>query len=367
MADVYEGAAITLAAAWSNNSEAGCFAPAMTGLHGIALSEGNLYFRDDLDVFPCYPGLYISKWPLFERAWVYQERRLSTCVLYFGKQQLFWECKSKLLSEYDLEGSFIRSYDLKSSEYEEDPEAGWRTIVGYYSQLSLTYEKDRLPAISACVKKMQRLRQGDVYIAGIWKKTLPHDLCWYLPPGENLLRRPDNPENMTPSWSWISTSSGVSYQDDDVPLFSPDDISVVYNITGPAHIGQVSHASIYLKAHFMFMKSDESLPWEIFEHPDGIPWDNLPPIWCHGIHWDFDHTTADPPIHPNARLIALPLSIRSSGSDHFGVVLRELANKQFERVGHFTGYDESGRTDGWSVERARESIMSLPTRHFTIV
>lgn len=190
MADIYEGAAITLAASWSSSSEDGCFAPAT---HEIALGEVGLYLRDDLDSFPCWshhnPGY---RWPLFHRAWVYQERKMSTRILHFGKQQLFWECSSMLQSESDLEGFVNKAGYLKSREVEEDPESGWRNIVEHYSKLRLTYEEDRLPAISAVVKRMQRLRQDDVYIAGMWEKTLRHDLCWYTYQGQNLVR-PDGP------------------------------------------------------------------------------------------------------------------------------------------------------------------------------
>lgn len=359
---------MTIAAAWSNSSGAGCFAPA-TNIHGIPLSEDGLYIRDDLDVFPHDPGWYnINQWPLFKRAWAYQERRLSTCVLHFGKQQLFWECKSKLLSEENLEGLYLYPHDLKSSKVEEDPETGWRLVVQYYSPLKLTYEKDRLPAISACVKRIQRLRPDDVYIAGMWKKTLPYDLCWLTGP-DNLLARPDNPGTVTPSWSWISTSTAASYHDEAVPLLSPDDVNVAYNIVGPAHIGHVSHASIHLKAHFMFTNSDSMKwsPWKIFEHPDR-DWENdEPPIYCLGLHWDFDQTTADPPMPANIRLIALPLMIIHHG-DCFGIVLRELANKQFERVGHFTGSSNDRTDESRSVERMRENIVSsIPIGQFTIV
>jgi len=337
MADVYEGAAITLAATWSSSSKDGCFA---SPIHDIALSERGLYSRDDPEKFPhraSNRNVLNDTWPLFKRAWVYQERRLSVCVLHFGKQQLYWECNSRLGSENDLEGRDPDSSDLKSSEIETNPEAEWRNVVKQYSRLMLTHEKDRLPAISACVGRMQRLRKNDVYIAGMWKTTLRHDLQWYIvdliPPA-----RPNRPGLMIPSWSWISTSSGVSH-DHTIPLLSLDDIDITYNITGPAHIGQVSHAELHLKARFIFLKPvlrGKSSP-SSFEHPHGI-WENYGIFLtsCMG-QWDFDYTTADPHIHANETFVALLLS-RSDRSHfdllYFGLVLRELASKRFERVGH---------------------------------
>ena len=359
MADVYEGAVITIAATWSSSSEDGCFAPAM---HDIALSEGGLYFRDDLVDLPrrTWESRLSEQWPLFQRAWVYQERRLSTRVLHFGKQQLFWECSSKLRSENNLEGSYHTADDLKSLEVEEDPGAGWRNVVTHYSRLRLTHEKDRLPAISAIVKRMQRVRKGDVYIAGMWKRTLPHDLCWFTRDGQELAR-PDRPGTVMPSWSWISTSSEALYSNGLEPELSPDDIFVVHNITGPAHIGQVSHASIRLKARFMLVKPilKDRYPFETLEDADGTWGNDGLPVTCFESGWDFDFTTANPPICIDETFVSVLLSWLHE-RHYFGIVLREVANKQFERVGYVDfriAKDES----------VRKVVASLPVGQFTIV
>lgn len=36
---------------------------------------------------------------LASRGWVYQERVLSTAILHYGEDQMFWECKSRVMSE----------------------------------------------------------------------------------------------------------------------------------------------------------------------------------------------------------------------------------------------------------------------------
>lgn len=58
-----------------------------------------------------------------------------------------------------------------------------------YSALQLTYQSDRLLALSAITKKMEKLRVDDMYIAGLWKQTLLQDLSWYRTPnsGPRLL------------------------------------------------------------------------------------------------------------------------------------------------------------------------------------
>jgi len=269
-----------------------------------------------------------------------------------------------------MKGSEHGPFSLKSHKAEEDPEAGWRNVVTHYSNLRLTYEKDRLPAISAVVERMQRLRQDDVYLAGMWEKTLRHDLCWSTHRGPELARRPDRPGTVMPSWSWISTSSCAVYGDSFLGvefchvelLLSPDAINVVYNIIGPAHIGQVSHAIIHLKARFMLVKpvSDDWFPFQTLKHPDGIWGNDRPLIQSSRSGWDFDFRTADPPINTNENLIFLLLSIENGGL-YFGIVLRELANGQFERVG-FVIFHKSDKN-----EPLEELVASLPVRQFTIV
>ena len=60
----------------------------------------------------------------------------------------------------------------------DDPVDRWHKLVNMYSGLDLTYASDRLPAIAAIVEREMRLRLDDVYIAGMWKKSLLSDLAW---------------------------------------------------------------------------------------------------------------------------------------------------------------------------------------------
>ncbi|KAF2625038.1 HET-domain-containing protein, partial [Macroventuria anomochaeta] len=193
MAGTYEGAEITIAATWSQDSDNGLFSRERT--------DALMTDRDS--------------WPLLERAWVFQERKMSSRVLHFGKEQLFWECDSGRVSECSHSDNEFRNLEPSDEDFrspdDEDPEDAWRRAVQQYSTLKLTYEKDRLPAISAYAKRMQQLRQGDVYIAGMWLDSLLTDLSWSftLNSGEKLEPRPDRKEAFTPSWSWISVSKGV--------------------------------------------------------------------------------------------------------------------------------------------------------------
>lgn len=56
----------------------------------------------------------------------------------------------------------------------------WCDMASAYTRRSLTFEQDRLPAISGLARETQRLLRQDVvhevYYAGLWKSTFIADL-----------------------------------------------------------------------------------------------------------------------------------------------------------------------------------------------
>ena len=93
MAQVYAGAVCTLSALSSSNSRGGFFRETK--------KKTDFGFRYDLNlgnkrirVFACAPNGWGLDGPLMERAWTLQERKLSTSILYFSRDDLLWECKS---------------------------------------------------------------------------------------------------------------------------------------------------------------------------------------------------------------------------------------------------------------------------------
>ena len=87
---------------------------------------------------------------------------------------------------------------------------GWHEIVTKYSTRQLTYNLDKLLALSALVRETAELcGDDDEYLAGLWRSTLPCDLCW------SSCERPSriSEEYLAPSWSWASSSADIHYQD----------------------------------------------------------------------------------------------------------------------------------------------------------
>lgn len=349
MANIYGNATITIAATWSKNSDWGCFSQRDADVHGLLRERGLLVSRA-LDYFPRHAISTDDSFPLLNRAWVFQERKMSTRILHFGKEQLYWECKTVFRSEDGYEDHDNKSYDLKGIN-DDDPTAYWTSAIEHYSKLELTYENDRLPAISALVKRMQPLRPDDVYIGGMWVKSILKDLVWKRKTNE--LPRPDRPDTVAPTWSWISITSQVLWSHTE-PLSSLRLVDMTYDLTGPSHFGRVSEASIVLEGAFLHIMHK---PGNVLEC-ESINWPLSLTQWnpC----WDFDIKTAVPPFRADQTFLVLLLSY--DGLTAFGMIVRQLETGQYERVG--TMYIARHDRD---MELLHQTIATLPVGQFTIV
>ncbi|KAJ8113334.1 hypothetical protein OPT61_g4516 [Boeremia exigua] len=375
MGDIYAGATITLAASRSCSSDQGLFSRMNPSYETIALKEPGLYVRAILPSFPRdvstnqYLGDY---WPLLDRGWVYQERKLSARVVHFGQDQLYWECGARMLSEDGSEDiRHIKMLDLKSNL--ADPIDAWRSTVEHYSKLKLSYEDDRLPAISAVVKQMQSIRQDDIYAAGMWRDSLLEDLSWepIFPPGERRGSRP--------TWSWISVSSGVFWCPNTV-LKTTTLVRTDFQVTGPSHFGQTTGASITLRgpaASFILRDGNASLSSHRLRCPK-LP-EEYADVQKHAYcNPDFVWNTAELEPRDNDHLSFLLLWHTHGHGDPvdgvMGLILRHAGSEQYQRVGtiHFERHNvyvfyqshDENRVVGELVDRY---VASLPIKEFTIV
>ncbi|KAH6629280.1 heterokaryon incompatibility protein-domain-containing protein [Boeremia exigua] len=367
MADIYAGATVTLAATWSDSSDRGCFSQMQDKYKPKPLQEPGLYVRPVAPVFPHISQGYSARnysnlwpWPLLTRAWVFQERRLSARMVHFGKEQLYWECDSALMSEDGREDT--REYLVPTlRSIVPDPVEAWRSVVTQYSALKLTYESDRLPAISALVKRMQPLRKGDTYAAGMWLDSLLEDLSWF--PNDNHARRPD--ENR-PTWSWISVLGGCFWSVVAV-LESTTLVRTDFQMTGPSHFGSTTNASITLQGASCQAKILDSIDSnepefkpELLELPERY---HDIQIFVSGYR-DFDWASEEPLIQPGEVLIFLLLYENINFGSIIGLVLRDIGHEQYRRVGlvHFNTSFYKHMTD-----LRNRYIASLPIKEFTIV
>ncbi|KAF2826934.1 HET-domain-containing protein [Ophiobolus disseminans] len=184
------------------------------------------------------------------RAWITQERYLTPRVLHFTFDQLLWECReleageafpsglpkeAKLLNSMGFkkrstpspsDGPAISSHELRHGD--------WQKVLLTYGRTEVTKERDRLIAVAGIATKFSSLLK-DEWIAGLWRKTLPGDLLWYIdktrrmnkppPPIDDIIFTKDLgitrthqvhlAERLTgkryqaPSWSWASVLGDI--------------------------------------------------------------------------------------------------------------------------------------------------------------
>ncbi|KAF2434655.1 HET-domain-containing protein, partial [Tothia fuscella] len=140
------------------------------------------------DMERAYPGNLVS------RGWVYQERILSPRVVYFGVNEVAWECMTSFacacqpkMAGYKEGSNWMgSSAHVKTSLAEVQPEAElvhasntWHEMVVKYNHLSLSFPKDKFEALSGLVSEIWKSRPGDTYLAGLWRNTILEDLAWH--------------------------------------------------------------------------------------------------------------------------------------------------------------------------------------------
>jgi hypothetical protein len=226
MSSIYENAHLVLSATRSRSGDDGLFSQRRPS-YAILDDDGkatNISVKQKIehrDFAAAYPATFETM-PLFDRAWAFQERLLATRIVHYTERELIWECKERLWCEcqgielgrdWDS-GKHDGNFKLDHARVlEKTDNAGerfkqWTMIVDQYTSRSLTFDSDRLPALSGVARRLHLPSMGR-YLAGIYEHTLPHALLWAT--GTGIVekgwrkRRPD--EWRAPTWSWASVEA----------------------------------------------------------------------------------------------------------------------------------------------------------------
>ncbi|KAG7409269.1 hypothetical protein Forpe1208_v011741 [Fusarium oxysporum f. sp. rapae] len=174
----------------------------------------------------------VDKSPINKRAWVLQERHLSRRILCIGSDQLYWECQGESIGSCMSREACPENFSVFGNRLPLQPLTGneeglsWSLIAEQYSQQDLTYEQDRIVAISGLAKVISTLT-GDTYFIGIWLESWMTGLLWEPDQAKDRPHRPkpshtDPPPMVLPSWSWLSFSGSV-YLSPEGPRISSTD------------------------------------------------------------------------------------------------------------------------------------------------
>lgn len=183
--------------------------PSISGHYNLVASgtchKGSIFGWPSLDVFG-------TSWA--SRGWTLQEYEMSNRLLIFGKSMVHFQCRH-FVSENgyrqgtDLVPRMVEALDHAHSDL-KNSRIDWPGILHQYGHRLFTFAADKLPGISGMAKYIAG-RNGDEYLAGLWKSELPSSLVWYAYSSENTQYHVELPDLLdglrspspyiAPSWS----------------------------------------------------------------------------------------------------------------------------------------------------------------------
>ena len=220
MGSVFEKSVFSISALNAADSYDGLLKPRDTAQAIVDVAGSRIGIRERLPSLP--EALQQSK--LETRAWCLQERMLSPRILHIGPEQLYWECRTSVISETspddpkEIDGAnfdrlFVGSGAYNTSNYNSlDHQARWLELVAGYSARDLTKRSDRLPAIAGLAEKVRRELGLGKYMHGIWLGNILPGLLWRRDlERDGQTTEQSRGEGPSPSWSWASSNGAVEY------------------------------------------------------------------------------------------------------------------------------------------------------------
>jgi len=167
---------------------------------------------------------FLDSEPLYNRAWVLQERLLSKRMLHFGQHQVWLEYFQFCSSENDPEVE--RDTNLPIFDLRKVYSMTWAVLVREYTTLKLSHpEMNKLMALASIAREHHAYdlhcrkhgstgtgscnAENEPYIAGLFSHDLPNSLCW-----RPVSLRSSATESVTwraPSWSWASLDVAIEW------------------------------------------------------------------------------------------------------------------------------------------------------------
>jgi hypothetical protein len=215
MQTIYGRSKVTIAAVGSKDGNGGCFVQDNStfqfthGTPGLARPFA-IRVCPSHNGYDHYPTLGAKQMPLFSRAWSFQEELLSPRVLYYGPEEVVFQCRTSLdcqCRRIPKERSYRKQLldrAFNNSSVSESSFARSR-IVEEYSGRFLTHETDKFPALSGLAKEFKNMGLGD-YVAGMWTTELPLRLGWRC---RSVGVGPRTDVYLAPTWSWASLKAGT--------------------------------------------------------------------------------------------------------------------------------------------------------------
>ena len=202
------------------------------------------------------------------RAWTLQEHVLSPRILIYGARMI-WKCNHRQVSYGGIQDWSFEPYHSQDRVFSQTlpvkvkEEAdfrlrtyqSWYSLVNDYTRRKLSIPSDKLPALAGIVQEMARLT-GDIYLAGLWKTSLLHDLMWSL---HSSTKYRHSSVWRAPSWSWASIDNAVRYgrvDADAIPLARVVRCEVV-PASKVSHFGEVISGELELEGTVVELSKEQ--------------------------------------------------------------------------------------------------------------
>ncbi|RGP81760.1 hypothetical protein FLONG3_145 [Fusarium longipes] len=186
----------------------------------------------------------IGNAPVNQRGWVLQEQLLSSRILYLGNDEIYWDCDHGFFSETEPLSWITILDDYRRGKIvvnERHKLLTWRDLVVQFMTLGLSFERDRLLAISGIARFLfslaekslpeggdnshRKLGQNVEYFAGLQRAHWIEDLLW-CPDLEGPVRTKYQSgehrehssgsfkrcvDDIVPSWSWAACPGPIRW------------------------------------------------------------------------------------------------------------------------------------------------------------
>lgn len=135
------------------------------------------------------------------RVWMIQEVVLPHRMLIVGKEQLYWHCRTALLSEgsrlalqpFMTLSPRTETMDKKRSYFP------WYILMNIYSRCGTTIPEDKVAALGGMAPYFNL---DGRFVMGLWVDDFTHGILWYV---EDVRHGHDHVDlDVAPSWSWLS-------------------------------------------------------------------------------------------------------------------------------------------------------------------
>ncbi|KAI0884128.1 HET-domain-containing protein [Annulohypoxylon maeteangense] len=232
MSAVYTGAAVVISALDSPASSAGFLKPDRLPLAVLGAEYAVQKVLPELND-------YLVTCPLVSRGWCMQERLLASRLLHFGKEQVFWECRSLFRAEDgrdftgDSDGHVMAEFlrirkriGVAAARGERLDWDAWYQLLQEYTTRRFTVSTDKLPALAGAAGLFRNANKetGATYVAGLWKEDLARGLLWcahydHVPgrkvwgisSSDRISTLAEPPERRAPSWSWAALDGHLDF------------------------------------------------------------------------------------------------------------------------------------------------------------